>query len=182
MRITQYSDFALRTLIYLAVVPQSHELANIQDIANSYDISKNHLTKIVHQLSRLGLIESVRGKHGGIRLAHSPKNINIGSVLRHTEVDFASVDCFLPRPTDDVSLAESPHTPFRAESNAIPITQTHWIDNANQLPLYSSCVISPVCQLKPIFFEAIQAFLAVFDRYTLADLVSNQDELFALLK
>ncbi len=82
MRITQYSDYALRTLIYLAVKPDKYSLANIQDIADSYGISKNHLTKIVHQLSRLGLIESMRGKNGGIRLAKNPKDINIGTVLR----------------------------------------------------------------------------------------------------
>lgn len=181
MRITQYSDYALRTLIYLAVVPDKHTLVNIQDVADSYGISKNHLTKIVHQLSRLGLIDSLRGKNGGIRLALSPKDINIGAVLRHTEADFALVECFLPldnQPPNDENLVQK----FQPNAKTIPVNQRDWISKAEDLPKPSACVISPVCQLKPIFFEATQAFLAVFDRYTLADLVSNQEELFKLLK
>lgn len=182
MRITQYSDYALRTLIYLAVVPDKHTLVNIQDVADSYGISKNHLTKIVHQLSRLGLIDSLRGKNGGIRLALSPKEINIGAVLRHTEVDFGLVECFLPLENHELADEENLEQKFQLNTKTIPINQQDWITKAEDLPTYSSCVISPVCQLKPIFFEAIQAFLAVFDRYTLADLVSNQEELFKLLK
>lgn len=200
MRITQYSDFALRTLIYLAVVPQSHELANIQHIADSYHISKNHLTKVVHQLSSLGLIESVRGKNGGIRLALHPRDINIGAVLRHTEADFALVECFLASdsPNDTKMPLSATNKPanekvtpqtkeqgrlpkFQPHATAIPVTHQIWASDITALPAVTPCVISPVCQLRPIFFEAIQAFLAVFDRYTLADLVSNQAELFELL-
>lgn len=197
MRITQYSDYALRTLIYLAVVPKQHELSNIQAIADSYQISKNHLTKIVHHLSKIGLIESVRGKNGGIRLAFAPKDINIGTVLRHTEVDFGMVDCFfgnhLSKKDDGVTddRGNSADMTIHAEqigvvnfsqvSKEIPIAPHHWIEKKEQLPVYSSCVISPVCQLKPILFEAIEAFLTVFDRYSLADLVSNPEEIRALL-
>lgn len=194
MRLTQYSDYALRALIYLAVVPAPHQLVNIQDIADSYNISKNHLTKIIHQLGTLGLIESVRGKHGGIRLARSPKDINIGAVLRHTEADFMLVDCFMPVASqhttnnqDIPNTASPPATQPRAEtfnlaSPAIPINEKQQIIHVTQLPIDSACVISPACQLKPLFFEAIQAFISVFDRYTLADLVSNQAELHTLLK
>ena len=78
MKLTNYSDYALRSLIYLAVTPKDGELANIDDIAQAYDISKSHLTKIIHQLGKLGYIESVRGKGGGIRLAKDPSEINIG--------------------------------------------------------------------------------------------------------
>lgn len=184
MRITQYSDYALRTLIYLAVVPSNHELVNIQDIADSYGISKNHLTKIVHQLSRIGLIDSLRGKNGGIRLAMHPKQINIGTVLRHTEVDFALVNCFFANTTesyDEASVLDNidklPSMNKYMPTDAIPVTSDEWITDVNQLRPSSACVISPACQLKPIFFNAIQAFLSVFDRYTLADLVSNPDEL-----
>lgn len=193
MRITQYSDYALRTLIYLAVVPNDQTLVNIQDIADSYHISKNHLTKIVHQLSRLGLIESLRGKNGGIRLAMHPKHINIGSVLRYTEVDFGLVDCFFStqqapdkQPTDNEStganVTNDDDDSFNNHNRAIPLTSETWVHRVEDISPFSACVISPACQLKPVFFEAIQAFLAVFDRYTLADLVSNPDELRALLK
>ena len=70
---------------------------------------------------------------------------------------------------------------FSQVSKEIPIAPHHWIEKKEQLPVYSSCVISPVCQLKPILFEAIEAFLTVFDRYSLADLVSNPEEIRALL-
>lgn len=83
MRLTNYSDYALRSLIYLAVRPTPETLANISDIASSYHISKSHLTKIIHQLGQLGYIESVRGKGGGIRLAVAPKDINLGVLIKH---------------------------------------------------------------------------------------------------
>ena len=185
MRITQYSDYALRTLIYLAVVPKSQELGNIQAIADSYQISKNHLTKIVHHLSKIGLIESVRGKNGGIRLAFAPKDINLGTVLRHTEVDFGMVDCFFGNQSPAQELESDADSlaavNFSQVTKNIPVAPNHWIDSKEQLPVYSSCIISPVCQLKPIFFEAIEAFLTVFDRYTLADLISNPEQIRALL-
>ena len=94
MRLTSYSDFALRSLIYLAVKPTANEIVNIADIADSYRISKNHLTKVIHQLGKLGYIDTVRGKNGGIRLSMHPKQINIGQLIRHTESDFALVQCF----------------------------------------------------------------------------------------
>ena len=189
MRITQYSDYALRTLIYLAVMPSSHALANVQDIADSYGISKHHLVKIVHSLSRMGLIDTMRGKNGGIRLAMPPKDINLGVVLRHTEADFALVDCFLPKKTDtDRGISSSysrmdTETPILDSKHrwSIPVNAEQWADSAAELPAVSGCVISPVCQLKPVFFEAIQAFLAIFDRYTLADVLHNPDELRQLL-
>ncbi|WP_315043323.1 RrF2 family transcriptional regulator [Faucicola mancuniensis] len=191
MRITQYSDYALRTLIYLAVKPDKYSLANIQDIADSYGISKNHLTKIVHQLSRLGLIESMRGKNGGIRLAKNPKDINIGTVLRQTEADFAVVDCFNPlkstvQPKNQANDEQfSPQKAYFLQNNItdyVPINEKLVVKQVDDLPEPSCCVISPVCQLKPIFFEAIQAFIQVFDRYTLADMIQNQDGINALLK
>ena len=94
MKLTNYSDYALRSLIYLAVKPEPQALANISDIANSYDISRSHLTKIIHQLGQLGYIETIRGKNGGIRLARAPENINLGILIKQIEPDFALVECF----------------------------------------------------------------------------------------
>ena len=74
MKLTNYSDYALRTLIDLATKPEPQALANISDIADAYHISKSHLTKIIHQLGRLGYIDSVRGKNGGIRLARAKRH------------------------------------------------------------------------------------------------------------
>lgn len=92
MQLTRYSDYCLRVLIYLAVTED--ELVTIEEISNSYDISRNHLMKVVNHLSRLNYIQSVRGKGGGISLHMSPKDINIGRLVRDTESDFAVVECF----------------------------------------------------------------------------------------
>jgi Rrf2 family transcriptional regulator, nitric oxide-sensitive transcriptional repressor len=93
MRLTNYSDYSLRVLIYLANVPNKN-LVNIKDIAESYDISKNHLMKIIYNLGKMGYIETIRGRNGGIRLAKLPSEINIGELLRKTEEDFYIVECF----------------------------------------------------------------------------------------
>lgn len=92
MHITRYTDYSLRVLIYLAV--QNDGLATIQEIADSYDISKNHLMKVVHQLNKKGYIETVRGKKGGMRLQMAPADINIGILVRETEQDLNIVECF----------------------------------------------------------------------------------------
>jgi len=104
MRLTNYSDYALRSLIYLATKPEPHLLANISDIANSYHISRSHLTKIIHQLGQLGYIDSVRGKNGGIRLACAPKDINLGVLIKQIEPDFNLVECF----STDLSINPKP--------------------------------------------------------------------------
>ncbi|WP_071395251.1 RrF2 family transcriptional regulator [Bacillus tuaregi] len=93
MRLTNYTDYSLRVLIYLALKTDS-ELCTIKEIAETYQISKNHLMKIIHELGKLGYIETIRGRHGGIRLAKSPSAINIGEVVAKTEEDFHIVDCF----------------------------------------------------------------------------------------
>ncbi|WP_379866439.1 RrF2 family transcriptional regulator [Marinobacter sp. M5B] len=92
MHITRYTDYSLRVLIYLAL--QQERLVTIQQIADSYDISKNHLMKVGHQLTLKGYIESVRGKNGGLRLHRRPEDINIGVLVRETEQDMNLVECF----------------------------------------------------------------------------------------
>ena len=92
MHITRYTDYSLRVLVYLAV--QGEELATIQQIADSYEISKNHLMKVVHQLNKKGYIETVRGKKGGMRLQMAPGDINVGTLVRETEQDLSVVECF----------------------------------------------------------------------------------------
>ena len=92
MHITRYTDYSLRVLIYLAA--EGDRLATIQEIADSYQISKNHLMKVVHQLNKKGYIETVRGKNGGMRLHMAPEEINIGILIRETEQDLNIVECF----------------------------------------------------------------------------------------
>lgn len=95
MRLTTYTDYALRTLLYLAV--HRDRLVTIQDIADAHDIAKNHLTKVVHQLGILGVVESLRGRNGGLKLGREPSEINIGAVVRSTEPDFYMAECFDPK-------------------------------------------------------------------------------------
>jgi Rrf2 family nitric oxide-sensitive transcriptional repressor len=94
MQLTVYSDYALRVLMYLAV----HEarLVTIAEMAAAYDISKNHLMKIVHQLGQAGFIETVRGRGGGLRLAQSPATLPLGQIVRRMEPHFNMVECFDP--------------------------------------------------------------------------------------
>lgn len=95
MHITSYTDYSMRVLIYLATQDRD-QLATIQDIADAYAISRNHLMKVVHQLNRKGYIETVRGKNGGMRLNLEPKAINIGVLVREMEPDLNLVECFAP--------------------------------------------------------------------------------------
>ena len=133
MHITRYTDYSLRVLIYLAM--PGDQLATIQEIADSYDISKNHLMKVVHQLNKKGYIETVRGKKGGMRLRMAPSDINVGILVRETEQDLSIVECFSSKNT---------------------------------------CRITPVCGLKSMFGEALNAFLEALDKYTLADIIQEQ--------
>jgi Rrf2 family nitric oxide-sensitive transcriptional repressor len=134
VQLTRYSDYSLRVLIYLALDPE--RLVTIEEIARSYDISKAHLMKVVHQLGLRGYVETVRGRGGGLRLSRRAEEIGVGDVVRATEANLDLVDCFDPA---------SPR-----------------------------CVIQPACGLRSVLGEALGAFLAVLDRYTLADLVARR--------
>ncbi|MFV8829974.1 Rrf2 family transcriptional regulator [Alkalihalobacterium sp. APHAB7] len=92
MQLTTYTDYSLRVLLYLGTLSDD-KLASIKEISSAYGISNNHLSKIVFELGKLGLIETIRGRNGGIKLAKSPSEINIGSVVRQTE-DLEVVECF----------------------------------------------------------------------------------------
>ncbi len=131
MRLTHYTDYALRTLIFLGL--SEPRQATIAEISRAYGISENHLVKVVHHLGRLNIVKTSRGRGGGLRLAQAAGNIVVGQVVRSTEDDLALVECF-------------------ASGN---------------------CVITPSCQLRGILGEALAAFLAVLDRYTLADLIGR---------
>ena len=92
MRLTAYTDYALRTLMYLGL--NRDRLVTIQDIAELHGISKNHLMKVVHKLGLSGMVETVRGRNGGLKLKKEPAEINIGDVVRNTETDFFMAECF----------------------------------------------------------------------------------------
>lgn len=141
MRLTIYTDYSLRLLMYLAV--NGENLVTIGDVADSYGIAKNHLTKVAHQLGLAGYIATVRGKGGGLRLARPAGTIRVGDVLRRTEPDMALVPCLQP--------------------------------------VCGPCPIVPACGLHGALREARAAFLAVLDRYTIADLAARRADLRALL-
>lgn len=92
MRLTAYTDFSLRVLIYLAINPERRP--TIAEISGRYGISKAHLMKVVYQLGLKGYVETQRGKGGGLVLAKAPAAITIGEIVRQTEPDMAVVSCF----------------------------------------------------------------------------------------
>lgn len=137
MRLTLYTDYTLRVLLYLGL--KGGELATIREIAERYGISENHLMKVVYNLGKDGYIETVRGRQGGIRLKQAPKDVNIGEVVRCYEEDMRLVECF---------------------------------DEAT-----NACPIAGVCSLAGVIDEALEAFLAVLDRKTLADILRTSPKM-----
>lgn len=93
MQLKKYTDYALRVLIFTGM-KSNNELASIKEISEVYSISSHHLGKIVYELNKLGLVETVRGRYGGIRLAKETKDINVGEVVRLFEQDFNLLECF----------------------------------------------------------------------------------------
>ena len=94
MRLTQYSDYGLRVLIFVGL--RENSLSTIGEIAAAYGISRNHLMKVVNQLVSAGFVESQRGKSGGLKLAQRADAIIVGNVIRNLEPDFGLVECMRP--------------------------------------------------------------------------------------
>jgi Rrf2 family nitric oxide-sensitive transcriptional repressor len=94
MRLTVYTDYALRLLMYLALKDEG--LATINEVAARYGISKNHLMKVAYDLGAAGYVETVRGRGGGLRLAKPAASLSLGDIIRQTEPDLALVPCFKP--------------------------------------------------------------------------------------
>jgi Rrf2 family transcriptional regulator, nitric oxide-sensitive transcriptional repressor len=140
MRLSLHTDFALRVLIQVGL--NDDKLTTINDIAESFGISKPHLMKIVNHLSQKGYLDTVRGRNGGIRLMREPRNINIGHVVRDTEDRLDIIGCLERR---------------------------------------NYCRIERVCVLRGVLRDATEAFLAVLDAHTLADLIKRHKALASLL-
>ncbi|MBT6032369.1 MAG: Rrf2 family transcriptional regulator [Kordiimonadaceae bacterium] len=135
MRLTSFTDYSVRVLIYVS--QKNGDLASIREVSEAYDISRNHLMKVVHLLGKGGYLDTIRGKNGGFRLGKEPKDINIGALIRYTEDDLSIVECFSG--TD------------------------------GRCTLVNNCSFSHVMQ------EALQAFLSTADKYTLEDLVKDNE-------
>jgi Rrf2 family nitric oxide-sensitive transcriptional repressor len=91
MQLTQYTDYALRTLIALGLHPG--EKLTVTDISNAYGISRHHLVKVVARLAEAGFVETLRGRGGGMRLARAAREIHIGAVVRKMEAELGVVEC-----------------------------------------------------------------------------------------
>ncbi|WP_281646923.1 Rrf2 family transcriptional regulator [Parendozoicomonas sp. Alg238-R29] len=139
MQLTRYTDYALRTLIQAALLPEGERLS-VAEVTATYDISRSHVMKIVQRLGQLGYLRNIRGKGGGIELGMNPDEINIGKVVMDMEPNLQVIDC---------------NSPY--------------------------CRLQPACRLKGVLIEAMNAFVAVLESYTLADLLENKDELVQLL-
>lgn len=129
MKLTLHTDYALRSLLYLAAAGDAGGTA--QGIADAYGISRNHLSKVLQRLRALGYVEATRGRGGGVKLAVPAGDIRVGQVVRQTEDSLAQVECHAP------------------ETN--------------------TCPLIGVCGLETRLGEAMGAYLAVLDRYTIAD-------------
>ena len=141
MKLTAFTDYSLRVLIYLAAEPARR--ATISQVATAYGVSENHLVKVVHFLGKQGWLHNLRGKGGGLELALAPQRIGLGQVVRATEGQAVVAECF-------------------GDSGG-------------------NCCIAPSCRLRGVLSEAVTAFYAVLDRYTLADLAVNRDQLARVL-
>lgn len=97
MRFNQSTDYALRVLMYLGL--KGDKLATISEIAETYQISRNHLMKVIYRLGQAGFIYTQRGKNGGLRLDRDASEISVGDVVRRMEERWDLVDCFGTRPT-----------------------------------------------------------------------------------
>jgi len=95
VQLTQFSDYSLRLVLYLAAHPD--RVASIQEVSEAYDVSQHHLVKVVQRLIAQGLITSVRGRRGGLRLNRRPDEINVGALVRLTEPHLNLVECFDPQ-------------------------------------------------------------------------------------
>lgn len=145
MKLTQFTDYSLRALIYLAT--HGDKLCTVKEISSAFDISYNHMVKVVHGLSKHGYIDARKGKGGGILLAKPANQINLADVVCCIEPDLELVECF--------------------SSNK----------DSSSNKRKAGCRIAPVCGLKSVFIEAQKAFIDELRQHTLADIVFNRQAL-----
>jgi Rrf2 family nitric oxide-sensitive transcriptional repressor len=102
VRLTTFTDYSLRLLLYLAAAPEQR--ATIAEVSQAYGVSEHHMVKVVHLLGKAGVLKNTRGRHGGVALARPPSAINIGRVVRLTEGAARPAECFDPR-TNECRIA-----------------------------------------------------------------------------
>jgi len=107
LQLTKHTDYAVRVLIYLNTQVDQTALSKANEIAELFDISFNHLTKVIHHLGKAGFIQTIRGKSGGIKLAKPAEQINLGDIIEVMETNLSPVNCQEPPcRLDSVCLAK----------------------------------------------------------------------------
>jgi Rrf2 family nitric oxide-sensitive transcriptional repressor len=134
MQITQFSEYALRALLYVGL--QEEDTATTGDIARCFGISESDLSPVTQELVRRGILAAAQGNSGGLTLVGAPEQINLGAILRLTEKDLEVAHCYEPL-----------------------------------------CPLAGVCDLQSLLEEAADAFLAVFDGYSLADVLRRRERI-----
>ena len=150
MQLTLYTDYSLRVLLYLGERP--NERITITQMSEYFDISRNHLVKVVHNLGKLELIHTIRGKNGGMLLAQEPKNINIAAVVQKVEPHMNLLECFDSK-TNTCPIIKScglKHILFKAKKSFMGVLKEHTL--ADLLP---ENIDNPTIQHIPI--EQVQA-------------------------
>jgi Rrf2 family nitric oxide-sensitive transcriptional repressor len=140
MKLTRFTDYSLRVLMYLGL--QDNGRVTIKEISRSYNISRNHLMKVVSMLTRMGYLDARRGPGGGIALARPADEINLAEVVMDMEDDLNLVECFCDG---------------------------------------GQCLITPVCELRSVLNQSLNAYIATLKKYTLADLLEPRDKLSQIL-
>jgi Rrf2 family nitric oxide-sensitive transcriptional repressor len=140
MKLTRFTDYSLRVLMYLGL--QENGRVTIKEISRSYNISRNHLMKVVSMLTRMGYLDARRGPGGGIALARPALEINLADVVMDMEDDLNLVECFCDG---------------------------------------GQCLITPVCELRNVLNQSLNAYIGTLKKYTLADLLEPRDKLSKIL-
>ena len=140
MKLTRFTDYSLRVLIYLGL--KNDGRVTIREISEAYGISRNHLMKVVSLLTRKGYLDARRGPGGGIALARPAGEIVVADVVRDMEDDLNLVECFCDG---------------------------------------GECIITPVCELRRVLSQALNAYLHTLKKYTLADMLEPRDKLCKIL-
>jgi Rrf2 family nitric oxide-sensitive transcriptional repressor len=120
MQLTRFTDYSLRTLIYLGL--NQDRLVTISEVSEAYKVSENHLMKIVHKLGQNGYIETLRGKGGGLRIARDLESISVGSVVRDTEETMDLAECF------DTEIQDCPMLPGCALRAALMAARENFLN------------------------------------------------------
>lgn len=138
MRLTRFSDYAVRALLYLSA--RADRRCSVTEIAQAYDISQNHLMKVISDLASAGYVDAQRGRGGGLRLARPASEINLGKLLRHTQGEARLTDC----PTCGIRAACQLAEPFGLAVDAFyAVLERYTLDQAADADMLGQLTLAP---------------------------------------